>query len=224
MKLSQVGNFEETLQSQAECLADQALVRGWCCRGSSTTPCPSPPSAPPPSPSWCSWQKRGVCFHSLSAPDAAQHSALRSSSKKIPRYILKVSVLQTFYKSMFSYERHKQDSTSTSTGKGFILRGRHKSFIWRDKNSRRRGTDTETRHKSFIGGKNAFEPPAPPSASSFPAMWNLHSHRSRIQVNCILYIYHPYTGGYTLPNLLCVSLRALEYFRHIGDNGTNSIR
>ena len=122
MKLSQIGIFKETLQSQAERLADQALVRGWCCRGSSTTPCPSPPSAPPPSPSWCSWQKRGVCFHSLSAPDAAQHSALRSSSKKIPRYILKVSVLQTFYKSMFSYERNKQDSTSTSTERLYLKR------------------------------------------------------------------------------------------------------
>ena len=181
MKLSQIGIFKETLQSQAERLADQAPVRGWCCRGSSTTPCPSPPSAPPPSPSWCSWQKRGVCFHSLSAPDAAQHSALRSSSNTRWRYTSKGSVLQSLHENMYAGNTDKI-VRARQTGKALsweAVLGHERVFIWRDKT---------------VWDENAFATLALPSAFPFPAMWNLYSHRSRFQVNRVFQqesIFHP---------------------------------
>ena len=118
---SHIGIIKATLLFQGERPPGQVQVPGWCCRASSTTPCPSPPSPPPPSPGWGSWHERGICFHSLSVPDAAQHSALRSSSTTRSKYILKGSILQTFPKNVYTRDT-EQDSTCTSTREGFILR------------------------------------------------------------------------------------------------------
>ena len=171
-----------TLQSQGEHPPGRVRVKGWCYRAGSTTPCPSPPSAPPPSPScWCSWHRTGVCYHFLSAPDAAQSSALRSSSNTRWRYTSKGSVLQSLHENMYAGNTDKI-VRARRRGKALsweAVLGHERVFIWRDKT---------------VWDENAFGTPASLSASPFLAMWNLYSHRSRFQVDRIFWqesIFHP---------------------------------
>ena len=103
--------------------------------------------------------------------------------------------LASFLQKLVYIRETQTRQSSTSTREGFILRGRRESFIW-DEIKQSETQETQEFYlmsDKTVGDENAFGSRASPSASSFPAMWNLHSHRSRIQVDRIseqVYIYY----------------------------------